>query len=60
VRYPNAAPEEKQHLTVDELNRLMPVDVFKKIYQSKYSAEVPAVLVQLFNEVSQEVSGKEA
>ncbi len=60
VRYPNAAPEEKQHLTVDELNRLMPVDVFKKIYESKYNAEAPAVLVQLFNEVSQAVSGKEA
>lgn len=60
VRYPNAAPDEKQQLTVDELNRLMPVDVFKKIYESKYNAEAPAVLVQLFNEVSQAVSGKEA
>lgn len=42
------------------LDELTPFDVFNKIYQNKYQAEAPEVLVQLFNEVMVELNQKEA
>jgi DNA repair protein SbcD/Mre11 len=43
----------------DNLQELQPVDVFKKVYQSKYKTPVPAELLQLFNKATQAVAQSE-
>jgi exonuclease SbcD len=43
----------------DQLPELETVQVFRKIYQSRFNNEVPAELIALFNEVSLEVSTNE-
>jgi len=43
----------------DPLQTLRPVDVFKRVYESRYANEVPVELMALFNEVAQQVYEKE-
>jgi DNA repair protein SbcD/Mre11 len=43
----------------DNLHELQPDDVFAKVYQSRYNSPVPAELLQLFNQVTQEVAQSE-
>lgn len=39
-----------------KLDDLKPVDIFSKIYESTYGSQAPADMLQLFNEVTQEIS----
>ena len=61
VRYPSfaASGDTPELITQDKLHELQPLDVFIRIYQSKYSKPVPEEILRLFNEVAQEVNPKE-
>ncbi|HEX5151998.1 MAG TPA: exonuclease SbcCD subunit D C-terminal domain-containing protein [Parafilimonas sp.] len=58
VRYKNEAStiNPAEGAIQDKLNELKPLDVLKKVYQSRYNNTVPGNLLQLFNQVTQEVS----
>lgn len=58
VKYPVAAAAVNTTATIpeDNLRELQPEDVFAKVYQAKYNNAVPAELLQLFNQATQEVA----
>ncbi len=53
VRYPQAVSPgtATPQVTPDQLRELRPLDIFSRVYQSKYQQPVPVALVQLFNQV---------
>jgi len=61
VRYPfsTASGDTPELITQDKLHELQPLDVFIRIYQSKYRTPVPEEMLQLFNKVAQDVNQKE-
>lgn len=61
VRYAAASPlaNRAEMVSPDQLNELQPLDVFTKTYQSRYGHALPEELLQLFHQVSQEVSQTE-
>ncbi len=61
VKYPVVTGQDNSTGTgvEDKLHELQPRDVFAKVYQSKYNNTVPAELLQLFNQVTQEVAQSE-
>lgn len=56
VKYPLSPQQSPQFITPEELNELQPLDVFGKIYQSRYNSEVPSNILQLFQQVAEEVN----
>ncbi|MGK6344403.1 exonuclease SbcCD subunit D [Chryseobacterium sp. DT-3] len=58
VQYPSSTKETPKLITPEKLNELQPLDVFGKVYQSRYNSEVPDHLLQLFQQVVQEVNHK--
>jgi exonuclease SbcD len=56
VKYPASTQEAREFITPEKLNELQPIDVFGKIYQSRYSSEVPTEILQLFQQVAQEIN----
>lgn len=56
VKYPAPTKEAPEFITPEKLNELQPVDVFGKVYQSRYNSEVPTEILQLFQQVAQEVN----
>ena len=62
VRYPDTAESgNNAPLTAhDKLQELQPLDIFSKVYQSKYNGPVPEAINVLFNQVAREVSQMEA
>lgn len=54
VKYPQSNPNKREFITQDKLQELKPLDVFAKAYESKYNAEVPEDMVQLFKQVFEE------
>ena len=62
VRYPaaNTTGSNAATVTEDSLRQLQPADVLEQVYQSRYNTTVPAELLQLFNQVTQEVAQTEA
>lgn len=62
VKYPVVATDGNTVVrgSADDLHELQPRDVFSKVYQAKYRNPVPAVLLRLFNQVTQEVTQSEA
>lgn len=60
VRYPSTNnTDEEVKLADNQLPELEPIQVFKRIYQSRFNNEVPEELITLFNQVSLEVSTKD-
>jgi DNA repair protein SbcD/Mre11 len=61
AKYPVATAQDNAVGTgvQDKLHELQPHDVFAKVYQSRYNSPVPAELLQLFNQVTQEVAQTE-
>ncbi len=61
VKYPvSETSGENNELTAEhQLQELKPVDVFSKLYQSKFNSPVPETLQKLFNQVADEVSQNE-
>jgi DNA repair protein SbcD/Mre11 len=56
AQYPATTKETQELITAEKLNELQPVDVFGKVYQSRYQSEVPPEIMQLFQQVAQEVN----
>lgn len=56
VKYPASSQEAPEFITPEKLNELQPIDVFGKVYQSRYNSEVPTEILQLFQQVAQEVT----
>eukprot|EP01137_Pigoraptor_chileana_P029312 Opistho-2@14401 len=48
--------ETQEFITPEKLNELQPVDVFGKIYQSRYNSKVPTEILKLFQQVAEEVN----
>lgn len=62
VKHPGANMTGSNAVTIteDSLRQLQPADVLEQVYQSRYNTAVPAELLQLFNQVTQEVAQTEA
>lgn len=58
VKYPTATQQTPEFITQEKLIELQPLDVFDKIYQSKYNSNVPPAILQLFQQVTEEVNQK--
>lgn len=58
VKYPTATQQTPEFITQEKLIELQPLDVFDKIYQSKYNSNVPSDILQLFQQVTEEVNQK--
>jgi len=56
VKYPASTQGTQEFITPEKLSELQPLDVFDKIYQSRYNSEVPTEIMQLFQQVAQEVN----
>lgn len=56
AKHPASKQNEAEIITPDKLNELQPIDVFEKIYQSKYNSEIPNDVMQLFQQVVQETN----
>lgn len=57
VKYPvNHVDSQMQSIAQDRLDELQPLDIFSRIYESTYSNPVPTEILQLFNQITQEVS----
>ena len=54
VKYPVVTNNTSDFITPDKLHDLKPLDVFAKVYQSKYNTPVPEDMMQLFKQVSQD------
>ncbi len=54
--YPASAKEIPELITQEQLNELQPPDIFEKAYRSRYSSPVPDDLMELFRQVTQEIS----
>jgi len=59
VSYPTGTIKDDETVTYDRLSELKPVDLFHKIYESKYHTDTPEELISLFNQITQEVQSKE-
>ena len=56
VKYPASTLQAPEFITPDELSELQPIDVFGKVYQSRYNIDVPNDILQLFKQVAEEVN----
>ena len=56
VKYPGSTLEAAEFITPDELSELQPIDVFGKVYQSRYNIDVPNDILQLFKQVAEEIN----
>lgn len=56
VKYPASIAQAPEFITPDELSELQPIDVFGKVYQSRYNIDVPNDILQLFKQVAEEVN----
>lgn len=56
VKYPASKQEAPEFMTPEKLNELQPIDVFGKVYQSRYNSDVPTEILELFREVAKEVN----
>ena len=56
VKYPALTEQATEFITQEKLSELQPLDVFNKIYQSRYSDDVPPIIMQLFTQVANEVN----
>jgi exonuclease SbcD len=58
VKYPvsETSGENTELAAEDQLQELKPLEVFSKLYQSKFNVPVPETIQQLFNQIAEEVS----
>lgn len=57
-KYPTATNQTQEFISQEQLNELQPLDVFSKIYRSKYSIDVPDAMMKLYMQVADEVNQK--
>jgi exonuclease SbcD len=56
VKYLASTLQAPEFITPDELSELQPIDVFGKVYRSRYNIDVPNDILQLFKQVAEEVN----
>ncbi|MET4083764.1 exonuclease SbcD [Pedobacter sp. UYP30] len=56
VKYPESTQHTTEFITQEKLSELQPLDVFNKVYKSRYSDDVPPIIMQLFKQVANEVN----
>jgi exonuclease SbcD len=56
VKYPASTQQASEFITPEKLNELQPLDIFGKVYQSRYNSEIPDTILHLFQQVTQEVN----
>lgn len=56
VKYPASTLQAPEFITQEKLSELQPIDVFGKVYQSRYNIDVPDDILQLFKQVAEEVN----
>lgn len=56
VKYSASTLQAPEFITPDELSEIQPIDVFGKVYQSRYNIDVPNDILQLFKQVAEEVN----
>lgn len=59
VKYPMDNNPEDGVMTYEQLHELQPINVFNRIYKSRFNNETPEELIFLFNQVSNELSLKD-
>jgi exonuclease SbcD len=61
VRYPviSGADHQAESIIAHRLSELKPKDLFAKVYQARYNNAVPAEILQLFHQITEEVSQAE-
>jgi exonuclease SbcD len=60
VKYPvSLIDKETAPLAPDKLDELQPLDIFSRVYETTYSNPVPQEILQLFNQITQEISQTE-
>ena len=59
VKYPVGNNSDEEVMSYEKLQELQPVNVFNRIYKSRYNNETPEELLSLFNQVSNEISVKD-
>lgn len=55
-KYPSSTKEVPEFITQEKLSELQPLDVFGKVYQSRYNTEVPEAMLKLFKQAAEEVN----
>lgn len=56
VKYPTSTQQAPEFITQEKLSELQPLDVFGKVYRSRYNSDVPNDILQLFQQVAEEVN----
>lgn len=56
VKYPASTQQVSEFITPEKLNELQPRDIFGKVYKQRYNSEIPDVILQLFQQVTQEIN----
>jgi len=56
VKYPASTQQVSEFITPEKLNELQPIDIFGKVYQHRYNSEIPDMILQLFQQVTQEIN----
>lgn len=56
VKYPDSKRAEHQLIAPEQLQELKPLDVFGKIYQTRYNSAIPEDILNLFQQVVEEVN----
>lgn len=56
VKYPDSKVKVNNLIAPAELQKLQPIDVFGKIYQTRYNSDVPKEILNLFQQVVEEVN----
>ncbi|WPO84081.1 exonuclease SbcCD subunit D C-terminal domain-containing protein [Chryseobacterium sp. JJR-5R] len=58
--YPASVKKVPELITQEQLNELQPSDIFEKAYQSRYNSSIPDGLMELFRQVTREISNNNA
>ena len=56
IKYPTSTQLAPEFITQEKLSELQPLEVFNKVYQSRYGDDVPPIIMQLFMQVTHEIS----
>jgi exonuclease SbcD len=61
VKYPVSSIDDGavEMITHDKLHDLKPIDLFNRIYESKYNSAIPDELIRLFHQASEEINQNE-
>jgi exonuclease SbcD len=59
TKYPGSKSKEAEFKSDLGLKEMKPIELFQRVYQSKYQQEVPDELIKLFSEIEQTISQKE-